>query len=331
MSKNEMQARIELVEEIVRAVEWGTQVKLQIVGRILHNQHLKFISEEKLLNTSLPLLERVEAFLSAKHDAIYGNGMAHRFGFDSNEGIMAYDVSKLPADLESVKRECYVRYLRSLGCRTMHIDRNPASDGLNHYNIYSQARTEVGKMASNFESAQDVGFETPHGRFKTLEGYYHVLRVLDYFLEMGEGSKDVDPLLRDICILQDHCREFPEIDELYHLDGATSIRVGREVKRRVYGGSKYRPGAFSEHAERCFMIALVRKLHVLQYDDRCLGNVLAEIVQQGVPLDHYYVMNGRNMRPKFSEWLPNLITRIVEHIDPYSNTFDPEEVIKLLE
>ncbi|ANZ48809.1 hypothetical protein BIZ83_gp044 [Erwinia phage vB_EamM_ChrisDB] len=331
MSKNEMQAREQLVNELFRAGEWDGTVCRQIAGRLLHNQFLKFIKEEKAFDSSLPLSERIEAFRSKEHDALFGNGMAHRFGFDSNEGILAYDVTRLPDNLGSVARECYVRYLRSLGCRSMHADRNPSSDGLNHYNIYSQARTEVGKMASNFESAEGVGFDTPHGRFKTLEGYYHVLRVLDYFIAMGEGSKDVDPLMRDICILQDHIRAFPELDELYRLDGATSIRVGREVKRNIYGGSNYRPGAFSEHAERCFMIALVRKLHVLQYDGRCLGNVLAEIVQQGVPLDHYYVMNGRIMRPKFSEWLPNLITRIVEHIDPYSNTFDPEEVIKLLE
>lgn len=335
MSKNEMQAKSGILREIAFASELVAHDRLKIASRILHNQLLKFVSEEKLHDTSLPLLERVEAFRTNKNDALFGNGMAHRFGLNSNEGILAYDVNQIPEDFEPVEREFYVRYLRSIGCTPMSLERTVSTDGINHYNIYSQAKTLIGQMASNFESSPTGGFETPHGRFTTLEGYYHILRVID-FAVATEGDdypmwQHKTEILRDLTILQTYATPFKEIDELFRLDGASCIRVGRELKRKLYGGTNYHPGAFSAHAERCFMIAVVRKLHVIDYNGRRLGNVLAEIVQQRIPLDHYYVMQGRIIRPKHGEWLPDLITRIVEHIDPYANTFDPDEVIKLLE
>ncbi|ANZ48533.1 hypothetical protein BIZ78_gp042 [Erwinia phage vB_EamM_Caitlin] len=335
MSKSEMQARDDVVEQVQRANEYDDVEKAKIIARIMHNHHLRFHSEETLLNTSLPLSFRIDAFLTAKHDSIYGNAMGRRFGLIASEGIAAYDVCRLPQVFDAESRECYVRYLRSLGCVHQTQERNTATDGINHYNIYSQAKTLIGQMASNFESGPAGGFDTPHGMFNTLEGYYHILRVID-FAVATEGDdypmwQHNNELSRDITILQTYSCPFPEVDQLYMLDGASCIRVGRELKRKLYGGTSYRPGAFSEHAERCFMTAVVRKLHVLQYDGRCLGNVLAEIVQQRVPLDHYYVMQGRIMRPKHAEWLPDLLTRIVEHIDPYASTFDPDEVIKLLE
>lgn len=333
MSKHEMRVLTDLMSQVRNHTEWDESLRELICARVWQHSQFTTVNEINLGNPNLALAERVEAFLTDRHDWLLGTTIAHRLGFLVTEGIQQYDPMRFPADLtDLVQRERLCRYLRSVGCRADEtMGRGPGTDGVNHYNIYSQARTSIGQMASNFESQLYAGFDTPHGKFRTLEGYYHVLRVLDYFIAMGEGSKDVDPLMRDICILQDHIRTFPELDELYHLDGATSIRVGREVKRRVYGGTKYRPGAFSAHAERCFMIAVVRKLHVLQIDGRCLGNVLAEIVEQKIPLDHYYVMAGKIMRPKFSEWLPNLIQKIVEQIDPYADTFDPDEVIKLLE
>lgn len=334
MSKPEMQALTDLIELIRQADEYDDALKRVIIARLKHNFYLKYLNEADVFNTSLPLSERIEAFLTPKHDAMYGNAFAHRFGFQSNEGILRYDVLRMPEELDMARREPFVRYLRNLGCRAMLSEHTPAQDGLNHYNVYSNAKTIVGRMASNFESAPNAGFDTPHGKFRTLEGYYHVLRLVDYFASCEDLPEDLsgkDRIAYDLGLLTVYSKQYPAIDDLYRLDGAECIQVGRAVKRDVYGGTRYRPGAFSAHAERCFMTAMVQKLHLLQYENRCLGNVLAEIVQQGVKLDHYYVMQGRVIRPKFSEWLPDLITRIVELIDPYASTFDPNQVIHQLE
>jgi len=334
MLKPEMQALMDLIELIRQADEYDDALKSVIIARLKHNFYLKYFNEAPVFNTSLPLSERIEAFLTSKHDGMYGNAFAHRFGFQSNEGILRYDVLRMPDELDMAHREPFIRYLRNLGCRPMLTEHTPAQDGINHYNIYSNARTLVGRMASNFESAPGEGFDTPHGKFRTLEGYYHILRVIDFAVDT-EGDKyplgqDKDELARDRTILQTYRTSFKEIGMLFTLDGTSCIRVGRELKRKLYGGTNYHPGAFSEHAERCFMTAVVRKLHVLQYDNRCLGNVLAEIVQQGIKLDHYYVMQGNVIRPKFAEWLPDLLTQIVEQIDPYANTFDPDRIIQQL-
>lgn len=333
MSKTEMQALAELIELVRGATEYDELTKQRVIARLRHNHLLQYVTKGEHYNVNLPLSTRIEAFLNNKHDAMYGNAMAHRLGFQANEGILTYDVTHLPLAWSKDSVEPYARYLRNLGCTSMCTDHVPAQDGLNHYNIYSQAKTCIGRMASNFESARDAGFDTPHGKFKTLEGYYHVLRLLDYFAST-EAPVDTltteERLAHDLVLLSVHSRQYPDIDALYRLEGAACIRVGREVKRDVYGGTRYRPGAFSTHAERCFMTALVNKLQVLKVDGRCLGNVLAEIVHQRVPLDHYYVMNGQIVRPKFSEWLPELITTIVEYIDPYADTFDTKQVMQQL-
>lgn len=335
MKDNDVRVLLDVMEQVQKHSDWDESLRELICARVRHCRHAT-VNEIKLFDVNLPLPERVGAFLTNKHDWLLGTTVAHLYGLLVSEGMENYDPRYYPWDMgDPLLRERFFRYLRGIGCRPDPAVSGPGCDGISHYNIYSQSRSMVGRMASNFESGPKGGFETPHGRFNTLEGYYHILRVID-FAVATEGDdypmwQHDSEVARDITILQTYSTPFKEIDELFTLDGASCIRVGRELKRKLYGGTSYRPGAFSAHAERCFMTAVVRKLHVLQYDGRCLGNVLAEIVQQRIPLDHYYVMQGRVMRPKHAEWLPNLITRIVEHIDPYASTFDPDEVIKLLE
>lgn len=335
MNSKEMRVLLDVMEQVSKCTEWDEDLRDLICARLRHCQYTT-VNEIKLFDVNLPLSERVGAFLTNKHDWLLGTTIAHQYGFLVSEGMENYDPRYFLWEMGvPLARERLYRYLRGLGCRPSPTLSQIAADGISHYNIYSLARTPVGQMASNFESGPKGGFDTPHGKFNTLEGYYHILRVID-FAVATEGDdypmwQHDNEIARDITILQTYSTPFKEIDELFMLDGASCIRVGRELKRKLYGGTNYRPGAFSAHAERCFMTAVVRKLHVLQYDGRCLGNVLAEIVQQRVPLDHYYVMQGRVIRPKHAEWLPNLITRIVEHIDPYASTFDPDEVITLLE
>lgn len=45
-------------------------------------------------------------------------------------------------------------------------------DGITHLNVYSKAKTELGRMLSNFYECQIM---TYHGVFNSVEGYYHYL------------------------------------------------------------------------------------------------------------------------------------------------------------
>lgn len=51
---------------------------------------------------------------------------------------------------------------------------NPNFDGATHVNIYSQGKTELGRLLSNFIRSP---FECEDGRFLSIEGYWHWLNA----------------------------------------------------------------------------------------------------------------------------------------------------------
>jgi hypothetical protein len=53
---------------------------------------------------------------------------------------------------------------------------NPNEDGINHINIYSQGKTELGRMLSNFYHYHIV---TSDGDFESVEGYWYWLGIED--------------------------------------------------------------------------------------------------------------------------------------------------------
>lgn len=321
---------------------WDAITRQRIVGRIQLSR-LSTMDWQDVFDESVPLNLRVSAFVCGDRDRLLDAQLASRLGLSRSEPLGVFDpihfdgdVSQLTADYSF--RDKLVRILRNHGYRSLAINHAPATDGLNHYNLYSQARTPVGQLASNFaESPDGTMFDTPHGPYRTLEGYYHVLRILDFFLSVEDAEEDYpldhfdDIYQRDKYILDCFTTPYPDIERLAVVDGAEAIRLGRQVKKTIYGGTRYRPGKFSDHAEHCFMIAVVNKLHKLKIDGVCLGNVLSSIHHHKIPFVHYYVMDGQVKYPNHSEWLPNLYRGIAECIDPYSGTFNPEDVIKQLE
>lgn len=52
----------------------------------------------------------------------------------------------------------------------------PETDGVNHFNIYSHGRTELGVFLSHFTRHP---MDTAHGRFMSMEGYWYWLRYRD--------------------------------------------------------------------------------------------------------------------------------------------------------
>ena len=53
---------------------------------------------------------------------------------------------------------------------------NPKQDGISHVNIYSQGKTELGRMLSNFYHYQVI---TKDGNFTSVEGYWYWLGIED--------------------------------------------------------------------------------------------------------------------------------------------------------
>lgn len=189
------------------------------------------------------------------------------------------------------------------------------NDGVTHINIYSMGETSVGRMASNFQESWTV---TELGTFRTLEGLYHALRLTDYYVSTGQiQSHNWDELVAII----------PNAAPLQSCHGGEAIRLGRRLKQEAYGGTSYKPGAFSKEAEWIFATAMAHKLHDLTVQGVSVGNHLASHIAAGRPLTHYYVYSGKVAWPPFYHWLPELLAGIVQHIDPYDSTFDTADVI----
>ncbi|SOK59156.1 hypothetical protein [Yersinia phage fHe-Yen9-03] len=73
---------------------------------------------------------------------------------------------------------------------------NPDEDGITHINIYSQAKTELGRLLSNFALSPFI-YE-PYGKFNSAEGFWYwyltgkqhdTLRYLSGFEAKKEGRK----------------------------------------------------------------------------------------------------------------------------------------------
>lgn len=52
----------------------------------------------------------------------------------------------------------------------------PLTDGVNHINVYSKAKTKLGKELSNFAF---IGFESDEGVFASIEAYWYWLQIND--------------------------------------------------------------------------------------------------------------------------------------------------------
>lgn len=61
----------------------------------------------------------------------------------------------------------------------------PETEGVNHYNIYSQSRTELGRFLSHFTHHPVNTYD--HGVFNSLEGYWYWLKYRDDNLRLLSG------------------------------------------------------------------------------------------------------------------------------------------------
>ena len=87
-------------------------------------------------------------------------------------------------------------------------DIDPDKDGVDHINVYSQGKTDLGKFLSNFAHTP---IDLPEGHFESIEGYWHYLG------------------------LPDNCREKSKLKKLW---GAEARSVGRGLRKRY--GTKHK-------------------------------------------------------------------------------------------
>lgn len=282
-----------------------SQAVAKIIRRIYHDR-LVGINPD-IYNTELALADRVKAYFTDEYDAVYCRAMTNRFGMDiSVEDAKNYDILSYKGDMRiEVFGDALVEqinYLLSIGAEIRSPKINPSTDGITHINIYSRGRTTVGRFLSNFE---ETNTPTPHGKFLTLEGYYHYLRILEYH-EATFGAE-----IEDLEI------PYPFTSELRALDGQRAIRIGRTMKSDLYGKTKYRAGKLRKKYMRSFGMALIEKL-VMSRDNvvsgRNIACAISDYVRNGFVLSHYYTTTDGMKFPKFGEWLPELIVALTKDV-----------------
>lgn len=187
----------------------------------------------------------------------------------------------------------------------------PKDDGVTHINVYSKARTGIGLKLSNFYSSPTgIYYRTPHGPFKTLEGYYHYLRILDMI-----NLCNLNTTVELLC---------PDIQQLKDADGAVAIKVGRRIKNSVFSTYNHRPKEPTHEFTVFFTIALINKLGT---DN--IGVELGEVIAKGLPLTHYYhyPANDSVVVPPSGRWLTDLLKTIGDNIDPNGISVSWEQVL----
>ena len=106
---------------------------------------------------------------------------------------------------------------------------DPNLDGISHVNIYSQGKTKLGKMLSNFYHYK---IQTEDGVFNSVEGYWYWLNI-------------------------ENCKEKEILRELY---GYNAKKIGNELKKRFNS-------RFDDEFERKILTAIwykiIRNTHLL--------------------------------------------------------------------
>lgn len=159
-------------------------------------------------------------------------------------------------------------------------------DGVTHINIYSGGKTPLGRFLSNFTYATT---ETPHGRFNSLEGYYHYLKSTMAII----GSPNSNELFHQYN------------DTLYQLrqaSGKSAQHFGRALRQQLMANGVWFDDTQSIIKNGLFVEALKSKISSSGYRERFLASTL--------PFTHYYLFgNTINFKPHYND-LSDVLTEL---------------------
>lgn len=141
-------------------------------------------------------------------------------------------------------------------------------DGVDHINIYSKAKTELGRWLSNF-AYSPIDLDS-HGKFKSIEGYW-------YWLILYLNSST----------------DFNELREAY---GFEAKKVGKELiglylSKKTKEENSAKTNTFKNFIKKAIDTKLKSNLIKLE-----------ELKQSSLPLVHYYEYGGKRLDAGY-EWI----------------------------
>ena len=144
----------------------------------------------------------------------------------------------------------------------------PDTEGENHYNIYSQSRTELGRFLSHFTYHPTNTYE--HGVFNSLEGYWYWLKYRDDNLRMlcGTEAKQYGQALgaTRIVVLDPESDEFRRdilfatTCKLQSMPGTLKLRLTQSRLPLIHAYT--RNGKYSFQNSMGFIIAHINRLRI---------------------------------------------------------------------
>jgi hypothetical protein len=127
---------------------------------------------------------------------------------------------------------------------------DPEKDGIDHINIYSKAKTELGRWLSNFQYCPINTYF--HGKFNSIEGFWYYLGT-------------------------DH----PDKEKLRNLYGFQAKKIGKEMKKvskvhcdnfedRIREALQVKIGAMPNHLEELFYCSDLPLEHYYNYSGKII-------------------------------------------------------------
>lgn len=148
-------------------------------------------------------------------------------------------------------------------------------DGIDHINIYSKAKTPLGRFLSNFAYAD---IETEDGDFNSVEGYWYWLLCND------TAGQDKEPLRS--------------------LFGFDAKNLGRKLIERH--GSK-----FAEEQQVDNDHDFQRKIKgAIRFKIDNNPKYKEELVNCTLPFEHYYVFYGKTKEPTSHRWVIDYLDEV---------------------
>lgn len=157
-------------------------------------------------------------------------------------------------------------------------------DGIDHINIYSKAKTPLGKFLSNFAHAE---IETEDGEFVSVEGYW-------YWLLCGNETKTVTR----------------ERESLRLVFGYDAKNLGRKILE-AHGPATIADGKLVTLDEKKVDSEpdFQRKIKAaIKFKIENNPKYKTELAKCTLPFEHYYVFYGKVKEPSSHHW-------IIEYID----------------
>jgi hypothetical protein len=150
---------------------------------------------------------------------------------------------------------------------------DPQDDGITHINIYSKAKTTLGRLLSNFACTP---FEHPlDGRFSSIEGYWYWLKI-----QIGHSYDNFPPE--------------QELNELRILHGYKAKQHGQDLLNKYKNEMSWNAAY-----EKAFRVQIKQSFLAKISHSKSLEGM---IVVSELPFTHYYCFGSKVIEPKQYNW-----------------------------